>query len=941
MTSAAQITAKIDLLLKQHGPEGSRFRPALLDLLKQLISDTRTRLEQQLINDNNGTACAVNLSVFQDNLITALHHLATTHIYPATNPSTSEHLSIIAVGGYGRGTLAPGSDIDLLFLLPYKQTAWGESVVEFLLYVLWDLRFKVGHATRSVNECIRLAKSDTTILTSVLEARIICGDEALFSELSARFDSDIVAGGSQDFIKEKLQERDIRHRRSGESRYLVEPNVKDSKGGLRDLHTLFWIAKFVYGSKNTSDLVATKTFSQEELDLFTNCEDFLWTVRCHLHFLTNRGDDRLSFDKQSDVAKRMGFKSKGRVKHVELFMRDYFLVAKDVGDLTRILCAVLEAQEVKKLPRINALFKRLTGNRKLLTGQEAFRLDRGRLNFTKTKECQSNPAAMLKLFEISSTENLAIHPDAYKTVHQSLDMIDDTIRFDPQTNASFMTMLLDTDDPESILRRLNMSGVLGRFIPDFGKIVAMMQFNMYHHFTVDEHLLRAVGILANIEHGNLSQDHPVSSKLIKSFSASSRRILYLAVLLHDIAKGRQESHSIAGERVARNLCPRLGLNAAETDTVAWLVRHHLIMSETAQSRDLNDYKTILDFTTIVQSPERLKLLLILTVVDIRAVGPGVWNGWKGQLLRTLYDEAEPVVSGGHSKVSRTARIKEAHEAFLLQAKSPSKDPSEELSQKDAKRYIKLHYDPYWLTLDSGTQLTHAKFVTKAHKEGKQIATRFSTDEFTAITELTVHAPDHPRLLSLLTGACSALDANIAGAQIFTTTDGMALDTLLIQRAFDESDEIKRAERIARLIPKLLHGDERLQNVLQKRQKSDVRLEPFSVEPRVVIDNDSSNRHTVIELTGLDRVGLLHDLTEALFSLNLNIASAHITTYGERAVDVFYVSDLTGAQILNIDRQNTIIETLTQALAGAPTTDQATIPDKAIVPGKAIVPDKAG
>ena len=919
-TSANDITKKIDLLLDEHGPESSSFRPALLDMLKRLIAETRTRLEEKLVADNKGTECAVNLSIFQDNLICALHNLVTTHIYPATNPSTSEHLSVVAVGGYGRGTLAPGSDIDLLFLLPYKKTAWGESVVEFLLYILWDLRFKVGHATRSVNECIRLAKSDTTILTSVLEARLLCGEEALFTEMVARFDKDIVAGGSQDFIKEKLQERDLRHRRAGESRYLVEPNVKDSKGGLRDLHTLFWIAKFVYGSKNTSELVETKTFSQEELDLFTKCEDFLWTVRCHLHFLTKRGDDRLSFDKQSDVAERMGFKSQGRVKHVELFMRQYFLIAKDVGDLTRILCAVLEEQEVKTPPGFNEIFKRITGNLKRFPGQDNFKIDRGRLNFIEPNECTNNPVAMLKLFEVSANSNTAIHPDAYKAIHQSLDKIDDTVRFDPEANASFMSILLDTDDPESILRRLNMSGVFGRFIPDFGKIVAMMQFNMYHHFTVDEHLLRAVGILANIEHGNLSKDHPTSSELIKSFSDSSRRILYLAVLLHDIAKGRQESHSIAGETVARYLCPRLGLNAAETDTVAWLVRNHLIMSDTAQTRDLNDYKTILDFTSVVQSPERLKLLLILTVVDIRAVGPGVWNGWKGQLLRTLYEEAEPVVTGGHSKTSRTSRIAGAHENFLKLV-SEQKD---ELSEKDARNYIDLHYDPYWLTLDAETQLTHAKFVTKANKAGKPVATRFSTDEFTAITELTVHAPDHPRLLSLLTGACSALDANIAGAQIFTTTDGMALDTLIIQRAFDESDEIKRAERICSLIPKLLQGDERLSNILKKRPKSDARLEPFSVEPRVVIDNDSSNKHTIIELTGLDRVGLLHDLTEALFTLNLNIASAHITTYGERAVDVFYVSDLTGSKILNVDRQNAITETLSDALSA----DDAIVPNQA-------------
>jgi [protein-PII] uridylyltransferase len=893
--------------LAEHKPTASAFRPALLQSLKEAIGEHRQAAEKKLLRTNDGTKCAMSLSDFQDDMIIALHDLAITHLYPSINPSTSEHLSIVAVGGYGRGALAPGSDIDLLFLLPYKQTAWGESVVEFILYFLWDLGFKVGHATRSVDECIRLAKSDGTILTSVLEARLICGDNELFNELSKRFDADIVSGGSQNFIRDKLGERDDRHMRAGESRYLVEPNVKDSKGGLRDLHTLFWIAKFVYGARSNDDLVKARAFTSEELDNFVTCEEFLWTVRCHLHFMSNRGDDRLSFDKQSEVAERMGFKSIGRVKHVEYFMRQYFLVAKDVGDLTRILCAVLEAQEVKTLPRVNEFFKRLTGGKKLLRGYDHFTFDSGRLTFKDPEICQRDPVAMMRLFELSARQDLSIHPKAYKAVRRNLDAISDEVRADPEANKCFLAMLLNTKNPEDILRRLNDSGLFGRFIPDFGKIVAMMQFNMYHHFTVDEHLLRAIGILAKIEQGILEEDHPLASELIKTLSPSTRRILYLSVLLHDIAKGRQESHSTAGEKVARKLCPRLGLTAAETDSVAWLVRYHLVMSETAQSRDLNDYKTILDFTAVVQTPERLKLLLILTVIDIRAVGPGVWNGWKGQLLRTLYDEAEPVVSGGHSRVSRQSRIAGAHKRFLAAAK--------DLQPGDAEKYIDMHYDPYWLTLDTETQLGHARFVMAAEHAGKQVATRIHTDEFTAITDLTILAPDHPRLLSLLTGACAAADANIAGAQIFTTTQGMALDTLLIQRELEDVDEKKRAERISKLMVALLHGDERLSNVLGKSPKRNTRLEPFSVEPRVLIDNESSNKHTVIEMIGLDRVGLLHDLTEALYTLNLNIASAHITTYGERAVDVFYVSDLTGDKIKNAHRQSAIEERLISVLTG--------------------------
>ena len=906
MTTLEKLNGLIEGLIDEHGPEGSSFRPALLQTLKKEVSLARQQAEERLIETSKGTQCAVFLSQFEDDLIIALHKLAVDHLYPSINPSTSEHLAVVAVGGYGRGALAPGSDIDLLFLLPYKQTAWGESVVEFLLYFLWDLGFKVGHATRSVDESIRLSKEDTTILTSILEARLICGDKHLYDELTERFDSDIVRGGSKNFIKEKLAERDERHKRSGESRYLVEPNVKDSKGGLRDLHTLFWIAKFVYGSKTNAELVEKGAFSQDELDTFERCEDFLWTVRCHLHFIARRGDDRLGFDRQVEVASLMGYKSQGRVKHVEFFMHDYFLIAKDVGDLTRILCAVLEAQEVKTIPRVNQFLKRLTGQNRFLKDHKEFAMLAGRLAFADHQECIKKPISMLRLFELSAQQNLPIHPHAYKCVHSSLDYIDDDLRNDPQANKIFLSILLDADDPEQTLRRLNETGVLGRFIPEFGDIVARMQFNMYHHFTVDEHLLRAVGIVARIDRQELVDDHPLASDLIKTLSSSSRRILYVAILLHDIAKGREESHSTAGEKVAMSLCPRLGLTGAETETVAWLVRRHLLMRETAQSRDLNDFKTILDFTDVVQSPERLKLMLILTVVDIRAVGPGVWNGWKGQLLRTLYAEAEPVVSGGHSSVSRQSRIEEALAAFRREAT--------DLTEVERENYIKLHYEPYWLTLDTKTQIAHANFVTGALADKQPVATRIHTDEFTAITEIDVLAPDHPRLLSQLTGACAVMEANIVGAQIFTTTDGMALDTLLIQRKFNERDEQARANRISLLIDKLLHGDEHLGTVLGKKVRTASKVQPFHVEPRVVIDNDSSNRHTVLELTGLDRIGLLHDLTEAIFRLNLNIASAHITTYGERVVDVFYVSDLTGAKISSRDRQAAISEALSKVLA---------------------------
>ena len=905
---AGRLTAAMEALARQHGVREPSFRPALLGLLKEAVKASRRGAERQLMADGRGSRCAKRLAANQDEFIRALYGFAVRHVYPANNPSSAERLSLVAVGGYGRGTLAPGSDTDLLLLLPYKQTAWSESLVEWILYMLWDLGFKVGHATRRIDDTIRMARTDNTILTALIEARFVCGDRALFDELKSRFDKEVMNRDAKSFIAHKLAERDERHRRAGESRYLVEPDVKDGKGGLRDLHTLFWIAKYVYGTQSHAELAKVGLFTRRELARFLKCEDFLWAVRCHLHFMAPKGGDRLTFDKQAELAERLGYTSHGGLKHVERFMKHYFLIAKDVGDLTRIFCAVLEAREMKKAPTLGRLLRGLTGSLgRSIRNHPQFRFDAGRINTVHDDVFHDAPVNLIRLFGLAAELDSPIHPDALRQVRRSLKLIGPALRKDPEANRIFLSVLCDSREPEAVLRRMNEAGVLGRFIPEFGRIVAQMQFNMYHHYTVDEHLLRAVGILSDIEHGRLADDHPLASDLIATLA--NRRALYVAVLLHDIAKGRRERHSIAGEKVAKSLCPRLGLTSDETELVAWLVRHHLLMSETSQMRDLNDFKTILDFAAVVQSPERLKLLLILTIADIRAVGPGVWNGWKGQLLRTLYFEAEPVLSGGHSNISRRDRVAAAQAAF--------RERMSDWSPEQFERYMARHYDAYWLSSTIDIHVAHARLTAASEAAGEQVATAFGTDRFTAITELTVLAPDHPRLLALLTGACAAAGANIASAQIFTTTDGVALDTLLIQREFEsETDERRRAERIVELIGKAVKGDIRIRQAVAEHTRPKRRLQPFTVEPRVIIDNESSNRLTVVEVNGLDRIGLLYDLTEALWRLNLNIGSAHITTFGERAVDVFYVTDLTGAKITDAARREAIQRRLLDVLRPA-------------------------
>ena len=873
------------------------LRTAVAQRLKSALAKGRAEAERRLLEDKHGRRCAERLCRMEDEIIRLLFDFARKHLYPSTNPSEAERMAVVATGGYGRGLQAPGSDIDLLFVLPYKQTAWGESIAEAILYCLWDLGLKVGHATRSVDECIRQSKSDITIRTAILEARFLLGDRALFDELIKRFDEEVVRGTATEFVTAKLAEREERHRRSGQSRYLVEPNVKDGKGGLRDLHTLFWIAKYVYRVRTPEELIARGVFESEEYELFRRCEDFLWSVRCNMHFLAGRAEERLSFDIQREIAVRLGYTEHPGLQDVERFMKHYFLVAKDVGDLTAILCAELEDSHAKSVPVLSRVMAKLRPvKRRTLDDNDDFIVEHNRIRCAKPNVFERDPVNLIRVFELAQKHNLAFHPDTMRTIKRSLKLIGPELRENEEANRLFLEILTSHNDPETVLRRMNEAGVLGHFFMEFGKIVAMMQFNMYHHYTVDEHLVRCIGVLAEMERG--TTDTPLLFELLRTIDPAHRRILYVALFLHDIAKGRPEDHSIAGARVARRFCPRLGFSPNETDLVAWLIEVHLIMSSVAQSRDLSDRKTIENFAAVVQDVERLKLLTILTVADITAVGPGVWNGWKAQLLRTLYYETEPVLTGGFSEVNRAQRVEMAQREFRA---AMSDWPVERL---DA--YIARHYPAYWLKVDLEHKVEHARFVAAAEDGGKSLTTGTRFDRARAVTELTVLAPDHPWLLSIIAGACAMAGANIVDAQIYTTTDGRALDTISLSREFDrDEDEERRALRIAGSIEKALGGQLKLPDLIGTKIAPKGRIRAFALEPEVTINNQWSHRYTMVEVTGLDRPGLLYELTAALSKLNLNIASAHVATFGERVVDVFYVTDLLGAQITSPMRQAAI------------------------------------
>jgi [protein-PII] uridylyltransferase len=852
-----------------------------------------------------GLQAARLLGALIDGVVGALFEHTTTN----AELKAVENLSIAATGGYGRGVLAPFSDIDLLFLTAEDPSPETLRVVEYMLYFLWDLGLKVGHATRSISDCLVEGAKDTTIRTALLDARLLSGNETLFGEFHRRFRAACKEAGAAEYIAAKQAERAIRHRRYGDSPFVVEPNVKEGRGGLRDLQTLYWIARYVFDTQTMSELADLGgILTQQEARHGKRAWEFLWTVRFHLHYVAGRAEERLTFDLQPVVGARMGYTRHGRQDGVERFMRHYFLTAREIARLTRILEPAILRSALGP-PAIEA-----ETDAALLSA--GFVLAEGKLMPISGRDFDAEPIQMLRILQVARDRGLELHPLAIRSFIQN-ERRAVSLRGDPKAAAVFMDLLCgkepDQHRPGGIhpdgahwLTILNETGFFGRYLPDWARIVGQMQFDTYHIFTVDEHTIEAVRVLNKLERGELAEIAPIASELVDN--VQSRRSLYLAMLLHDIAKGRGGDHSELGAEVALEVGPALGLTDEETETVSWLVLHHLLLSATAFKRDIDDPKTILDLADTIQSPERLRLLLILTVADMRAVSSKVWNGWKATLLRELYSRVAEVLAGGLATAERDVRVARAKQAVgpLLA----------DWTDQEIEHYTSLGYAGYWLSFDPETHARHARLIRDSEHRKSPLTVDTQPLPARSVTEVTVYCADYAGLFSKISGALAVAGASIVDARIHTMNNGMALDTFWIQDTGGGTFESPhRLARLSVLIEQALSG--RLKLATEIRRISKVllgrRMQAIHVPPRVVIDNRASNTHTVLEVNGRDRPGLLHDVTAAISEQGLQIASAHVTTYGVRAVDVFYVKDVFGLKIENERKLGQIREALLQAL----------------------------
>lgn len=813
-------------------------RAAVAAALRDHWSAGRVRIDKRLAAGLGGVEVARQYAAVADEALQALWRVTTETLYPAPNPTDADRLSLLAVGGYGRGVLAPFSDLDLLFLRPWKPTPRIEQVTEFIHYVLWDLGWKIGSASRSLDETLTLAKRDMTVRTTLLEARVLAGDEALAESLLTRFRKKVKAADARPFIAAKLAERDVRHQKAGAFRYSVEPNVKDGKGGLRDLNSLFWIARALAPDSVLGAAALEGLLTPRDRRTFEEAFDFLWRVRCHLHLVAGRAEERLTFDRQPEVARRMGWQGRGDEPAVERFMRRYFQHARDVGALTRAVAAQLEARQQKKAMGLSRL---LPGRTKKLD-TPGFLIDQGRLSVAGPGVFAEDPTRLLTLFVAADDHDLDLHPDAFAAVRRSLPLVTPSLRRDPVASRAFLDVLAQGQRPYRVLSIMNETGLLGRFLPEWGRIVGQTQFNMYHAYTVDEHTLQAIGLINDIQRGKLRDDHPLASGIVHRID--DFEALMLAMLLHDVGKGGDRGQVEDGALAARRACERLGVDSRRIELVCWLVRHHLVLSDYAQKRDVSDPATVRAFAETVGDLERLRMLLVLTVADIRAVGPGVWNSWKGRLMRDLYERAEALFRG------------ETVDA---------PDPASE----------------------------HPALVDRAGRKGAAVeALPVEDDE--AVARVAVATPDRPGLFADLAAALAAAGADIVGARVATTAEGLALDVFDLQDGAGLPYGQAEPRRLAALIAELD------QAARGKRGRAapaapavSLRRAAFEVAPVVMVLPDGGDGAAVIEVSGADRPGLLADLAAALTEAGLSIRSAHVAAFGARAVDSFYVVDASG------------------------------------------------
>ncbi len=857
-------------------------RPLYLAGSRRFLAHYRKQIEQEHRGGASGSDVVSAITAMTDTLVLKLFNSILTDL---SADRRLPEMVLVAVGGYGRAELNPFSDIDIMFLHSGKNSQSVEEISQKLLYFLWDMRLDVGYSVRTISDCIEMGRSDSTVRTAMLDSRFLAGSDSLFREFWKTFQAQLVSKNSDSFISDKLQEIETRRGKYGSSVYILEPNIKESEGGLRDIQTAIWVAKLKYKITAMRELVIKGILSEEELEAFAAAKSYLWRLRNELHYLSVRKNDQITFDAQSSLAALCGFQDRGKSLAVEEFMRNYYLQATRTEHLSASLIARCRRRDEGAGKILGYFIRRPLG--------EGLFVVRGELVVPDETVVDNNPLVLMKIFEYAQRQGARLAVDTKSLVRRRLDLVNDKFRRSKEVNSSFFNILGHKSVVET-LQLMHHLEFLNHFIPEFERIYCKVQYDIYHIYTVDTHSLFCVEEIVKLYNGEHANDLPELTALAKSIE--KRELLLLAVLLHDIGKGEGGGHAEKGALLCRTIARRMGLSKEESERLEFLVRQHLLFAHISQRRDLHDERMIIDFARQMESSENLKMLYLLTYADVKGVGPDVWSDWKKMLFKELFEKTYQVLERGDFRLEASSeRVKGVRRKVvtLLENELPLPAIKEELKALTTRQ-----------TLSNSPEEIAAQIRVLQRLDSESLIIQISHQPELGFSNFTIATRDLPALFSKITGVMAANGINILGAQIHTSSNGKVLDILHVNspQGFIITDE-NRWKRIRDDMHSVLEGKVRVQTLVDRRKSSIYSAAkskpkfPTSVE----IDNEVSVDYSVIDIYAHDTVGLLYRITATLSELGLYIGVAKISTKVDQVVDVFYVRDIFGQKITSVEK----------------------------------------
>ncbi len=843
---------------------------------REYLNRARDMLFREHLDGASGTLVVERWTAVVDHVVRSLFETARAS-YRERNATLDQKCALIAQGGYGRAELNPWSDIDILFLYPQRMDAYVETITESVLYALWDSGMTVGQAARNVRDCVALASTDFKVKTSLLDTRLLAGDADLFDSFAMTMSNEVLKRNAARFYREKVAENRERHRKHGDAVFLVEPHLKEGEGGLRDIHTATWLAKVKYRVNSLDDLVTKGVLTESELQQLVEARDFLFRTRNALHFLSGRHQDQLTFEYQQRIAADLGFTDDGAIKGVEKFMREYYLFASVVNRFAEEMIArCVETRGPSHW--VGRLASREIRRGVRIVSEE--------LVISDEKVLEEDPTLLLRVFADAQRHGVPFNPGTRRLLRSKAQYLaDDAVRSSPAAARAFLDVLTWKHGVHESLAMMHKLDILGAYLPEFENLRCMAQYDRYHIYTVDEHTLRAVQNIELMRSGAYKAEHPLLTSVAREIE--DVEILYLGMLYHDIGKGRGGDHSNKGAQMAVDTASRLGLNADATAQLEFLVRYHLTMHRLATRRDIHEPKLVVELAELVGTLDKLKMLYVLTYADLKATNPKLWNSWQAMLLGELYELTVETFERGitveQDQEQRAARIRER-----VLAAAPDD------SHRRLRLFLRDVPDRYLLSTPEDDIPQHFALSERLADTGDSFASHVEQFPEREFTEFTVVTRNQPGLFAKLSGVLRAKGMNVAGARAATAGNGLAIDVFRVTHIGDADIATSKDQwdRVAAMIRDVLAGAIDIEQIVDQATRTPMAGERFAprVPTEVQVDNTTSVEFTLVDVSTIDRLGVLYTITSTLFRLGLRIHLAKITTSVDRVLDVFYVSD---------------------------------------------------